>query len=259
MVSSVPALEYSFDGAESAAFGKPTSVDTVTVIGGDGQDGNRNRSKDSAFIPPAFGSPSADTKGIGEPLTPNISGVPQMQIGGAVQAGSTTVQGASGGASIALPPSADTGGSTSGGSATSDTASGFTSASAMKNADGSIGRLKIPSLGVNIKVYNGETLANMKKGAAHYASTSGWDGNVAMCAHNRGVNSYFGKIHTLEAGDKITYTTKFGTRTYQVYSVYRIDETDTSCLNSSVENILTLTTCVRNVPELRWCVRAKEV
>ena len=49
---------------------------------------------------------------------------------------------------------------------------------------------------------------------------------MAFAAHNRGVANHFGKIHTLSIGDKITYTTKLGTRTYEVYSVSKISVND---------------------------------
>ena len=109
------------------------------------------------------------------------------------------------------------------------------------------------------KVYDGETIANMRLGAAHFEGTSGWDGNVAMCGHNRGSYGYFGNIHTLKNGDTISYTTIFGTRTYKVYSVRKIAKTDTSVLDPSDANIITLITCVRDVPSQRWCVQAMAI
>ena len=71
-------------------------------------------------------------------------------------------------------------------------------------------------------------------------------------------NSYFGQIHTLNIGDKITLTTKLGTRTYQVTDVSKVSETDRSGLADSGENMLTLYTCVRNQRDQRWCVTAVE-
>lgn len=47
---------------------------------------------------------------------------------------------------------------------------------------------------------------------------------MGLAGHNRGVANHFGKIHTLENGDKITYTTKLGTRTYEVFFVGQIEE-----------------------------------
>ena len=74
--------------------------------------------------------------------------------------------------------------------------------------------LKIPSIGVNVKVYEGTGTTPLAKGAGHFTDTSIWDGNVCIAAHNRGAHAQFGKIHTLSAGDRVTLTTKLGTRTY---------------------------------------------
>lgn len=90
-------------------------------------------------------------------------------------------------------------------------------------------------------------------------SSSGWEGNVALAAHNRGKNSFFGQIHTLQMGARIIYSTQLGTRTYEVFSVKQVSETDMSCLDRTSENIITLVTCVRDVRDMRWCVQAREV
>ena len=142
---------------------------------------------------------------------------------------------------------------------TSLTDTKFTLPDGLYYSDGSLGRLKIPSLGLSVKVYEDESLESLAKGAGHFKSTSCWDGNVGLAGHNRGVANHFGQIHTLENGDKITYTTRLGTRTYEVFYVGQIKETDFSRLGRTSENMITLITCVRNVPELRWCVQAREV
>ena len=110
-----------------------------------------------------------------------------------------------------------------------------------------------------MKVYEDESLESLAKGAGHFKSTSCWDGNIGLAGHNRGVANHFGQIHTLEEGDTISYTTKLGKRTYEVFYVGKILETDFSRLGRSSENMITLITCVRNQPELRWCVQAREV
>ena len=56
----------------------------------------------------------------------------------------------------------------------------YTSVQGMAYKDGSIGTLKIPKLGISVKVWEGETNASMAKGVAHYSSTSAWDGNVGV-------------------------------------------------------------------------------
>ena len=112
---------------------------------------------------------------------------------------------------------------------------------------------------MSVRVYQGTDSATLAKGVGHFEETSIWDGNIALAAHNRGTNDYFGEIHTLDIGDRITLTTKLGTRTYKVVSVEKIGETDRSDLAPSTENRLTLYTCVRNQSTYRWCVQAVEV
>ena len=50
-----------------------------------------------------------------------------------------------------------------------------------------------------------------------------------------------------------------GVRTYEVTSVQKVKETDTSGTAPSTENMLTLYTCVRNQRTYRWQVQAVEV
>ena len=61
------------------------------------------------------------------------------------------------------------------------------------------------------------------------------------------------------AGDRITLTTKLGTRNYSVTSVKKISETDNSDTAGTWDNCVTLFTCVRDEREFRWCVRAVEI
>ena len=71
---SVPAsaMEYHFDGPDAGLFGHPTSDDTIYVT--TAEPANTNRSKEAAYIPPAFGSPTSYTLNAGERLTPNLVG-----------------------------------------------------------------------------------------------------------------------------------------------------------------------------------------
>jgi sortase A len=126
-------------------------------------------------------------------------------------------------------------------------------------ADGSMGTLTILWLNKTIKVYHGESLENMKKGIGHFEGTSAWDGNVCLAGHNRGAAAYFGFVKDLAIGDRLTYTTPYGTRTYEVYRKEMIGETDYSALSNSQENRLSLITCVENQASLRWLIQAREV
>ena len=75
--------------------------------------------------------------------------------------------------------------------------------------NGSLGTLEIPAINLTVGIFEGTDAATLKLGAGHFEESSIWDGNVGLAAHNRGSNSYFGQIHTLELGDKITRRKKY--------------------------------------------------
>ena len=232
------AAEYSFDGPDAGLFGRPTSDDTIYVTVD--EPANTNRSKDATYIPPVFGSPTSYTLNAGELLTPNLVG------------GSTggTVSGTGG--VTALPPTVS-------GNTGSYTSVKYTPVTEeLYYSGGYLGTLGIPSLGLSVRVYQGTDADALRNGVGHFADTSIWEGNVAIAGHNRGVNNYFGKIHTLNVGDTIQLTTRLGTRSYEVYSVAKISADDTGVLNDSAENMITLVTCVMNQPDYRWCVQARQ-
>lgn len=135
----------------------------------------------------------------------------------------------------------------------------YTSVDGMELSDGSIGTLTIPTLGISMKVWEGETTTSMAKGVAHYSSTSAWNGNVGLCGHNRGAQYVIGSIKDLTSGDIITYATTYGTRTYEVVTVTVIANTDWSYLQATSDNRITLTTCLADHPESRVCVQAVEI
>lgn len=235
---SASALEYSFDAPDAGLFGRPTSDNTIYVT--TDEPANTNRGKDAAYIPPAFGSPTSYTLNTGERLTPNLVG------------GSTTGTVSGMGGVTVLPSNGTEGG---GGSYQPI---GYTAVTSdLYYSGGYLATLKIPTLSLSVEVYQGTDADALRKGAGHFASTSIWDGNVAIAGHNRGVNNHFGKIHTLDIDDTIKLTTKLGTRTYEVYAVYKVSVDDMSVLNDSSENIITLVTCVRDQPAYRWCVQAR--
>ena len=118
-------------------------------------------------------------------------------------------------------------------------------------ADGTMGTLEIPRFNRSLPVRSGATDANLMIGAAHLSSTSAWDGNVVISAHNRGVTHNFDFLTNMRVGDTVIYTTPHGTRTYELVELRQILVTDTSILAWSSDNILKLLTCVRYAPELR--------
>ncbi len=211
------AKEYFYDEA-LGDLPKSTSVDLPTVIGAE----NiylRDVSKNTALLPQPFGSP-------------------QM-----LQANCGTVMNAITNAASDITPTIPLG-------------SNSIEPGSLLYADGTLGMLKVPKLGLNVKVYEGEN--NLEKGVGHFTDTAVFTGNVAIAGHNRGVNSYFGEIHNLKAGDEIIYTTKLGTKKYAVTSVRKINAADFSFLRETSDNRLTLITCVKNEPNFRRCVQAIE-
>ena len=245
------ALDYDFTGPDSGLFGTPTTDSTVYVAVR--SDTNIDRSKNAALIPPRFGSPTSYTLNAGELLTPNLVNQPTQHTGTACY--TTTGVTIMPPTTVATPSNpftlADTSASTS-------KYTRYTSVTSdLYYSGGHLGTLSVPAIGLTVKVYQGTDNATLAKGAGHFTDTSVWNGNVAIAAHNRGVNNHFGKIHTLNMGDKITYTTKLGTRSYTVCSVAKISVDDLSVLNDSAENIITLVTCVMDQPSYRWCVQAK--
>lgn len=257
------ALEYTVTAPSSGDFGSPTSDDTIYV---DTENtGNVDRSKNSALIPPGFGTPTSYLPNSGEHLTPNLAA-----SGGTVTAANPstgtiiTTAGTSGGGTVYPSIASASGSSTIYPGVTGTPSSGYpvTSFTGVTSdlyySGGHLGTLKIPAIGLKVKVYQGTDSKALAKGAGHFTDTSIWDGNVALAGHNRGVTNHFGKIHTLAVGDTITLTTQLGTRTYSVTSVSKISETDNSMLEATNGNCITLFTCVQNERDYRWCVRAVE-
>lgn len=243
-VGQASALEYTVDAPDDYLFGRPTSKDTIY----EQEEVNVDRSKNTALIPPGFGTPTSYLPGNGEYLTPNL-------VPGALNGGLVTQTGA-----VNYPTVS--GGTSSNDSTfwTSTQGTGFTEVTDdLYYSNGSLGTLKIPAINLTVKVYQGTDSTALKKGAGHFKDTSIWDGNCCFAAHNRGVNNHFGKLHTLEAGDTITWTTKLGTRTYAVTSVEKVSVNDSSGTAATTDNRVTLYTCVMNQPEYRWMVTAVEI
>ena len=279
MAATAYALEYTFDEDEQSGYGTPTSIEMVHTADGGAQK-NEDISKNAALIPPTFGSAASNTLNTGEYLTPNLAPKAMAGVGGLISgeavvvfppdmSGLSTESASAGSAesttgSAAIPSS---GGSTIiPGSAEvtvtvpEATSSGYTEVTEdLYDKNGYLGTLEIPAIGLSVNIVEGTDAAALKRGAGHFEDTSIWDGNAAFAAHNRGANSYFGKIHTLELDDRITLTTKLGTRTYEVTSVSKVSETDRSALAASKSNIITLYTCVRDERDLRWCVTGQEI
>ena len=261
------ALEYTFDEDEQGGYGKPTSVEPVVTADGGAQK-NEDVSKNAALIPPGFGTPTSNTLNTGEYLTPNLAPNAMPATGATINGDFVVVfpPDMSGLAAESVPADLSAGSTMVPGSAEvtvitpESTSSGYTEVTDdLYYKDGSLGTLEIPAIGLSVNIFEGTDAATLKRGVGHFKESSIWDGNVGLAAHNRGSNSYFGKIHTLELGDRITLTTRLGTRTYEVTSVSKVSETDRSALSASQSNVITLYTCVRDERDFRWCITGQEI
>ena len=240
-------LEYSIDAPGDPDYGVSTSFEPVATADG-GARKNEDISKNAALIPPGFGTASADTLNTGTPLTPNLAPSTMPATGAAVNGTAAPV--VVPGSTIPDTPSTST-------PSTSVPSTSYTKVTSdLYYSGGHLGTLKIPAIGLSTKVYQGTGSSVLAKGAGHFLDTSIWAGNVCIAGHNRGVRDDFGDLHTLEPGDTVTWTTKLGTRTYEVVSVQKVLETDTSGTTATSDDRLTLYTCVRDQREYRWCVTA---
>ena len=122
------------------------------------------------------------------------------------------------------------------------------------NDESVVGVIKIDRIKFEGLIYEGTTLKTLDKGVGHFESSSYFDGNVCLAAHNS--NKFWSKLHILQNGDKITYTSFLGTRNYEVQNIKKISSTDWSLLENTVKNTLTLITCVKGVTSQRLCVQA---
>lgn len=262
---SVQAADYTVEPPSTALFGTPTSVSVIMV----GDNVNRaaiDMSKNSALIPPAFGSATSNLRYSGTLLTPNLAA--QYADASRVQQTASSI--------LSQPTVTVTSTVSSGtvinGTTTVDPVStstviyndytyyAFTEVDEdMYYSGGYIAKLSIPDLDLSVKVYEGTTSSVLSKGVGHFKDTSIWDGNVCLASHNRGTGAYFEDIHELDLGATVKLTTKLGTRKYEVYSIEKISVDDISDLQNTSDNIITLITCVKNEADYyRWCVKARE-
>jgi sortase A len=244
------ANNYDFgSGADSgSAFGHSTGTDEP--VSPDPMSENTRRNKDNSALPPPYFYGSGDIPtDTGSPYHDNTPG---GAVSGAGSYGNTGNHTNVGGSSVSVNLPGVPGFQT-------PTSTVAANTEPLYYSNGSIGTIYVERVKKTITVYEGESLDNLKKGAGHFSVTSAWEGNVALCGHNRGGSAHFSFVKDMQTGDKVTYITKYGTRTYEVISKEQIGEYDYSKLAWSAENLLTLITCIENVPELRWAATLREV
>lgn len=123
-----------------------------------------------------------------------------------------------------------------------------------------IWRIEIPKIGLIAPIKSGTTQEILATAVGHFNESQKWNGNVALAGHNRGYNcNFFQNIKKLKKGDKIIYYTENGKREYSVEMNEIIYQTDWRYIEDTIDNRITLITCVENMYEYRRCVQAKEI
>jgi len=129
-------------------------------------------------------------------------------------------------------------------------------------ADGLIGRIEIPRLGVSVIVIEGTGRTVLGRAAGHIVGTAlpGQPGNIGISAHR---DTFFRPLRNIRQNDIITLTTLDDEYRYRVVSTEVVSPYDLAVLRSSANQVLTLVTCypfyfIGSAPN-RFIVHAKRV
>ena len=109
-------------------------------------------------------------------------------------------------------------------------------------ADGLMGRIEIPRLGISVIVMEGTCGSILGEAAGHIIGTGlpGQPGNIGISAHR---DTFFRPLRNIRQNDTITVTTPTGEYRYRVLSTQVVSPSDMGVLRSSSDQILTLVTC----------------
>lgn len=110
-----------------------------------------------------------------------------------------------------------------------------------------IGRIKIPSVLIDLLLVEGTTSKDLNWGAGHLPTTPmpGETGNCAIAGHrNYTFGSYFSRLGEVKIGDQIIIEYNKTEYTYEAYEILTVLPDDTSVLGQTDDaTILTLITC----------------
>jgi len=123
-----------------------------------------------------------------------------------------------------------------------------------------IGRIKIPSIGVDIVVVQGTDTASLQKGPGHYPDTGfpGQGKTIGIAGHRTTYLAPFRKINDIADGDEITLEMPYGTFVYQVQKHEIVDPSQVEIVDNVGYERLVLTAChpLYSAAQ-RWAVFAK--
>jgi sortase A len=108
-----------------------------------------------------------------------------------------------------------------------------------------LGRIKIPSIGLQRVIVEGTGTADLRKGPGHYPSTPmpGAPGTVGVAGHRTTYGASFRHVDRLKKGDRITIEMPYATITYRVERLRIVPPTATWVVDRRSFDRLVLTAC----------------
>jgi sortase A len=108
-----------------------------------------------------------------------------------------------------------------------------------------IGRIVIPSIGLNIAIIQGTNTSDLQKGPGHYPATPfpGEPGTAAIAGHRTTYLAPFRDIDSLHGGNVIKLEMPYGSLDYRVQDTKVVDPTDFAILHRTPYQRLVLTAC----------------
>jgi sortase A len=108
-----------------------------------------------------------------------------------------------------------------------------------------IGRIKIPSIGLDIVVVQGTDTSSLQKGPGHYPLTAfpAQGKTIGIAGHRTTYLAPFRNINDIADGDQITLEMPYGTFTYTVQKHEVVDPSDVGIVDNVGYERLVLTAC----------------
>lgn len=106
-------------------------------------------------------------------------------------------------------------------------------------------RIRIPSIGVDAPVVEGDDWESLKRGAGHHIGSAnpGERGNCIISAHNDIYGEIFRDLPKVQIGDVVEVYTARQVYRYQVSQIRIVDPTDVSVMYPTSTPVLTLISC----------------
>jgi len=108
-----------------------------------------------------------------------------------------------------------------------------------------IGRVEIPSIGVETVIVEGTDTASLRKGPGHYPGTAfpGEEDTVAIAGHRTTYLAPFRRIDELEDGELISVDMPYATFTYEVEGSSIVEPSDVQIVDDVGYERMVLTAC----------------